>query len=172
MPFWDHQVTSLIQLHDGAWVGLHLGFKGLMLLQLALPVDCEVSHTCPSACVILLSTPHSPYYSSPPASHFPSRWTLTQHPTHPPTILNYSKAPPASTPVPWSLATWHIARCYRMSSFASVRKLAVMDIWSLSEVQNHTESFFLACSVYPWLTHSHSFITWHFFFFSFRSHTL
>lgn len=41
----------------------------------------------------------------------------------------------------------------------SIRKLAFMDIRSLSEVQNHTESFFLAGTVYPVLSHSHSFIT-------------
>lgn len=47
MPFWDHQISSFIQLHDGSRVGLHFCFKSLMLLKLALLVDHEVSQMQP-----------------------------------------------------------------------------------------------------------------------------
>lgn len=46
MPFWDHQVSSFIQLNNGSWIGLHFSFKGLMLLKLSLLVDLEVSLRC------------------------------------------------------------------------------------------------------------------------------
>lgn len=82
MPFWDHQISSFIQLHDGSRVGLHFCFKSLMLLKLALLVDHEVSQMQP------LSTqsfcpPGTPIIP-PPLNPTPSDYGhSTQHPTDP-----------------------------------------------------------------------------------------